>query len=106
MDENYRSPLPERLRWRNWASNPEGITGDELMDFINNDLFKTVKELDVDRDKTGRAAVVRAVFEDAYNYMKSGPLLRQVVNKINEVHSNHSLDHHLFRQIYVQILVH
>ncbi len=104
MDEKYRSPLPERLRWRNWASDPEGITGDELMDFINNDLFKTLKELDVDRDKTGRAAVVRGVFEDAYNYMKSGHLLRQVVNKINEIDFNSSQDQHLFGQIYEQIL--
>lgn len=104
FDDKYRSPLPERLRWRNWASNPEGITGDELLDFINNDLFKTLKELNVDRDKTGRAIVVRGVFEDAYNYMKSGQLLRQVINKINEIDFNSSTDQHLFGQIYEQIL--
>lgn len=104
MDEKYRSPLPERLRWRNWASNPEGITGDDLMDFINNDLFRTLKELDVDRDKTGRAVVVRGVFEDAYNYMKSGQLLRQVVNKINEIDFNSSKDQQVFGLIYEQIL--
>lgn len=102
--DNYRSPLPEHLRWRNWASNSEGITGDELLDFINNNLFKTLKDLNVNSDKTGRAAVVRGVFEDAYNYMKSGQLLRQVINKINEIDFNNSTDQHLFGDIYEQIL--
>jgi type I restriction enzyme M protein len=35
----YKSPIPEHLRWRNWAADPEGITGDELLDFVNNELF-------------------------------------------------------------------
>lgn len=44
-DENYVSPIPEELRWRNWAKDPEGITGDTLLDFINEKLFKTLKNL-------------------------------------------------------------
>src|SRR5919204_7019903 len=57
LEDNYHSPIPERLRWRNWAANPEGITGDALLDFINNDLFKTLKALPVDSNR--RAFIVR-----------------------------------------------
>src|SRR5438132_3865088 len=41
----YRSPIPKKLQWRNWAANAEGITGDELMVFVNDVLFPTLKEL-------------------------------------------------------------
>ena len=101
LRDNYKSPLPSRLRWRNWASDAEGITGDELTDFVNNDLFRNLKNLTA---TTGRAAVLRAAFEDAYNYMKSGTLLRQVINKINEVNFNSASDRHLFGDIYEQLL--
>ena len=43
MNKNYKSPLKEALRWRNWAAHDEGITGDELLDFVNNKLFKELK---------------------------------------------------------------
>ena len=101
LRDNYKSPLPSRLRWRNWAADAEGITGDELTDFVNNDLFRNLKNLTA---TTGRAAVLRAAFEDAYNYMKSGTLLRQVINKINEVNFNSASDRHLFGDIYEQLL--
>ncbi|HEX5735724.1 MAG TPA: class I SAM-dependent DNA methyltransferase [Blastocatellia bacterium] len=102
LEDNYRSPIPERLRWRNWAANTEGITGDALLDFVNNDLFKTLKDLAVDSNR--RAFIVRGVFEDAYNYMKSGTLMRQVTNKLNEINFNSSKDRHMFGDIYEQIL--
>ena len=51
-----------------------------------------------------RAPVIRIVFEDAYNYMKSGTLMRQVINKINEIDFNRSEDRHMFGDIYEQIL--
>ena len=102
--DDYRSPIPERLRWKNWAADPEGITGEALLDFVNNDLFKTLKNLSLDADATGRGAVVRGVFEDAINYMKSGHLMRQVINRINEIDFNNSKDRHLFGDIYEQIL--
>ena len=104
LNDDYRSPIPEHLRWRNWAADPEGITGDELLDFINNDLFKTLKDLDLDTGANGRALVVRSAFEDAYNYMKNGTLIRQVVNKIEEIDFNRSADRHQFGDIYEQIL--
>jgi len=100
LEEGYRSPIPEELRWRNWAANPEGITGETLADFINN-LFKTLKEL---TSSDPRAQLVRHVFEEANNYMKSGTLMRQVVNKINEIDFNRKNDLHLFGDIYEQIL--
>src|SRR5437870_2747241 len=101
LEEGYRSPMPERLRWRNWAADAEGITGDTLADFINNDLFKTLKGL---TSPDPRAQLVRHVFEEANNYMKSGTLMRQVINKINEVDFNRKNDLHLFGDIYEQIL--
>jgi type I restriction enzyme M protein len=104
LNDDYRSPIPTRLRWRNWAADPEGVTGDELLDFINNDLFKTLKDLDLDAGANGRALVVRSAFEDAYNYMKNGTLIRQVVNKIEEIDFNRSADRHQFGDIYEQIL--
>ena len=104
LDDHYKSPIPEALRWRNWAADPEGMTGDELLDFVNNQLFPTLKNLQpVGNDKRG--FVIRGVFEDAYNYMKSGHLMRQVINKIVEsIDFNKAQDRHLFGDLYEQIL--
>jgi type I restriction enzyme M protein len=104
LDDKYVSPIPERLRWRAWAANPEGITGEELLDFINNDLFKTLKGLSFGPGDDPRGFIVKEVFEDAYNYMKSGTLIRQVANKISEIDFNIASEKHLFGDIYEQIL--
>jgi len=105
LEDGYKSPLPDDLRWRNWAANSEGITGDELNVFINNHLFPTLKTgLAVEGKKGQRALVVRNVFEDAYNYMKSGTLIRQVINKICEIDFNNTEDRHTFGSIYEQLL--
>jgi type I restriction enzyme M protein len=101
LEDGYRSPIPEELRWRNWAANPEGITGETLADFINTNLFKSLKSL---TSPDPRAQLVRHVFEEANNYMKSGTLMRQVINKINEIDFNRKNDLHLFGDIYEQIL--
>jgi len=105
LEDDYKSPLPEPLRWRSWAKNPEGMTGDELSDFVNFQLFPTLKEKLPLQGPTGKQAqVVRNVFEDAYNYMKSGTLIRQVINKICEIDFNNTGDRHTFGSIYEQIL--
>jgi type I restriction enzyme M protein len=105
LEDDYKSPLPEHLRWRNWAKNPEGMTGDELSDFVNLQLFPALKDKLPLHGPTGiRAQVVRNVFEDAYNYMKSGTLMRQVINKICEIDFNNTGDRHTFGSIYEQIL--
>ncbi|MBI3145479.1 MAG: SAM-dependent DNA methyltransferase [Pseudogulbenkiania sp.] len=104
LQDDYQSPLPESLRWRNWAADPEGTTGDELKDFIDNKLFPRLQNLIPDGDDQ-RAYVIRSVFEDAYNYMKSGQLIRQVINKIQEgVDFNKAQERHLFGDMYEQIL--
>lgn len=102
--DNYRLPIPERLLWRNWAANAEGITGDALLDFVNNDLFDTLKNLPVQIDLNPRGFVVKEAFSDAFNYMKNGTLLRQVINKLNEIDFGDSSERHLFGDIYEQIL--
>lgn len=102
MDDNYKSPLDSEYRWQNWAMNDEGLTGDELIDFINNRLFPYLQNLDNNSDK--RAFIIKNIFQDTYNYMKSGTLLRQVINKINEIDFNSSEDRHLFNDIYEQLL--
>ncbi len=105
LEDNYESPLPEEIRWRSWATDSEGITGDELADFVNLQLFPTLKEkLPFLGDTGKRAQVIRDVFEDAYNYMKSGTLMRQVINKICEIDFNNTADRHTFGSIYEQIL--
>ena len=103
MQEEYKSPIPEKYRWRTWAADPEGITGEDLLTFINDKLFPALKELPVS-GKDGRRRVVRDVFEDAYNYMKSGQLMRQVINKINSVDFNNLKERQHFGDIYEQIL--
>jgi type I restriction enzyme M protein len=101
----YRSPLQSRFRWSNWAKDAEGITGEELIAFVNNELFPELKKLATAAGVSPHGRVVGTVFEDAYNYMKSGTLLRQVINCIeDDVDFNSSTDRHLFNDIYEKIL--
>ena len=104
MGDDYTSPIPRKFQWRAWAADPEGITGEELLAFINNGLFPALKALYVTGPGGNRRRVVRDVFEDAYNYMKSGQLMRQVVNKINEIDFNNLSERQHFGDIYEQIL--
>src|SRR5215213_1784223 len=100
----YRSPIPDRFQWRSWAADPEGITGEALLAFVNGELFPALKELPVNGKPGDRRRVVRDVFEDAYNYMKSGQLIRQVINKISQVDFNNLAERQHFGDIYEQIL--
>jgi type I restriction enzyme M protein len=104
MDPDYTSPLPDKLRWFSWAADPEGMTGDELVGFLNVTLFPALKSLVPAGAQAHRRRVVRGVFEDAYNYMKSGQLLRQVINKINDVDFNSLADRQHFGDVYEQLL--
>ena len=101
---DYVSPIPRPYRWRAWAADPEGITGEGLLDFINGDLFPTLKTLSAAGRPGRRRRVVRDVFEDAYNYMKSGQLMRQVINRINGIDFNDLTDRQHFGDIYEQLL--
>ena len=96
-DDNpqYQSPLPERMRWRNWAAyvaGPDGkkrpqIAASEVIGFVNNELFPTLKALDANHSP--RHKVIRSVFEDANNYMKSGTQLLAVIEKLEEAINFH-----------------
>lgn len=105
MDDDYTPIIPEGLRWRDWAADDEGITGDELLDFVNNKLFKELKEMELDESSNPKTFIVKSVFEDSYNYMKSGTLMRQVINKLNEIDFTTQKDRHLFNDIYESILM-
>jgi type I restriction enzyme M protein len=102
--DSYRSPIPRKYQWRAWAADPEGITGEDLLAFVNGDMFPALKGLAVSSKSVDRRRVVKDVFEDAYNYMKSGQLMRQVVNKINDVDFNNLTERQHFGDIYEQIL--
>ena len=105
--KGYQSVIPEKLQWRNWASNPEGITGDELIRFIDHPsdgLFSKLKTLKSTKAPQ-RAALVREVFDGSNNYMKSGYELRKVINQLNGFDFNNSEDRHVFGTVYESILV-
>ena len=102
FDDAYRSPLAKHLRWRTWATDAEGITGDALLDFTNNTLIPKLKTLPGSGDKI--TVLIRAAFDGANNYMKNGTLMRQVINKINGIDFNASDDRHMFGDIYEKLL--
>ncbi len=100
-DEEYRAPIAEKYRWSTWAEDDEGMTGDELLDFINNELFPALREL----KGSPKALLVRSVFEDSFNYMKSGTLLREIINELNKsINFETKEDNHQFNDIYEKIL--
>ncbi len=100
--EDYESPIPEKLKWQSRAADDEGLTGEQLMEFVNNELFPALKELDI--TISPQAKIIRSVFEDTYNYMKNGTLFRQVINEINKIDFNNTQDRHLFNDLYETIL--
>lgn len=106
IEDDYRSIIPEKYRWRNWApDNKDGkaMTGDELSNFIIN-LFNALKELEINETTPIRGRIVREVFEDLNNYMKDGVLIRQVVNVLNEIDLTDFQTRHAFNEIYETIL--
>lgn len=103
LDNHYKSPIPMAFQWRNWAENDEGMTGDELINFVNNHLFPALKNLSVGADDE-LGIIIREIFDGTNNYMKSGITMRQAINKLNEIDFNSSKDHHIFNAIYEDIL--
>lgn len=103
----FTSIIPEDLRWRNWAVDEKdgsALTGDLLLNFINDKLFPTLKNLEVTRETPRSKSIVKEVFEDLNQYMKNGILLRQVINVINEIEFDDADDRHMFGDIYEGIL--
>ncbi len=106
-DDDYESIIPEECRWRNWAvDNKDGkaLTGEDLLNFVNNELFPALKNIIIDERTERRCDIVKEVFEDTHNFMKDGILLRQVANVIDEVDFTDSEERHTFNDIYENIL--
>lgn len=120
-DDNYQSIIPAACRWQNWAVDDKtgkAMTGDKLLDFVNNTLFPVLKGKDI-KDSTGKVlipgiqvdastpikkAIVQTTFADANQYMKDGVLLRQVINVIDELDLGDYEESHAFGEIYETIL--
>ncbi|MBT2688364.1 SAM-dependent DNA methyltransferase [Bacillus sp. ISL-47] len=106
-DDNYKSIIPKGLKWRDWAvdlKDGESLTGDALLDFVNNTLFPTLKNLEIDEETPMSQIIVKSAFEDANNYQKDGVLLRQVVNIIDEIDFTEYKERHEFGAIYESFL--
>lgn len=107
MDDNYKSPIPDEFHWvkekGNWAGDDEGLTGDDLLKFVDQKLFPALRELDISIGN-GRALIVREVFMGNNNYMKSGINIRKVLNKLNELDFNVAKERHSFGELYEGIL--
>ena len=119
-EEDYQSIIPEPCRWRNWAheESGRGMTGDALLNFVNNTVFPVLKGNDI-KDPIGnvliqgvqvdpttppKKQIVKATFEDANNYMKDGVLLRQIINVIDDLDLSDYEESHAFGEIYESIL--
>lgn len=106
-DDEFQSIIPEQLRWRNWAvdeKDGKARTGESLLTFVNEELIPILKNIEVDEHTPISKAIVTFVFEDTYNYMKDGVLLRQVINVIDEIDFTDHKERHNFNDIYEQIL--
>jgi type I restriction enzyme M protein len=107
LDDKYKSPIPKKYHWvrekGNWAGDDEGMTGDELLEFVDRKLFPALRNIDLSTGN-GRAYIVREVFEGNNNYMKSGINIRKVLNKLNEIDFNVAKDRHAFGELYESIL--
>lgn len=106
-DSNFKSILPEDLRWRNWAVDKKdgnALTGDELLAFVNEELFPGIEKLDINENTPISKAIVKYTFDDVNNYMKNGILLRQVINIIDEIKFTNSNEKHEFNEIYETML--
>ena len=103
-EDDYYSVIPECYRWGAWADNAEGMTGDTLLEHINN-MFRALRNLDTSEDPKKRKWLIRSVMDGVNNFMKSGTELRKVVNKINEdISFDDVKGTHLFNGLYETML--
>ena len=106
-EDGYLSIIPENCRWSAWAHDDKSgkaMTGDTLLDFVNNTLFPALKGLEISSDTPIKKSIVKTTFEDANQYMKDGVLLRQVINVIDELDLGDYEEVHAFGEIYESIL--
>lgn len=106
-DDDYVSIIPDECKWSNWAHSDDpknALTGDKLLDFVNNKLFPTLKQLNVTPETPIKKSIVKTMFEDANQYMKDGVILRQVINVIDGLDLSDYHEIHAFGDIYESIL--
>ena len=113
--KRFRPAIEAPYRWRDWAANVDGITGDELLKFINQDettrpdgtigpgLFAYLRGL-TSANGDDRRDVIATVFKGVDNRMKSGYLLRDVINKIAGIHFTSSDELHTLGALYESML--
>jgi type I restriction enzyme M protein len=113
--KKFRPALEVPYRWRDWAANPQGVTGEELLAFINQDktvrpdgtrgpgLFAYLRAL-TSANGDDRREVIATVFRGVDNRMKSGYLLRDVINKIAGIHFTSSEELHTLGALYESLL--
>ncbi len=107
--------IPAPYRWRDWAADPAGITGEDLIQFIGSEkvtlrdgtegagLLKTLRGL-AGEDADDRRAVIAKVFSGTTNRMIDGFLLREVVNKVDGIHFNSTEELHTLGALYEGML--
>lgn len=106
-EDNFKSIIPEELRWRNWAvdhKDGDALTGDSLLNFVDQKLLPALKTLEIDETTERRKSIVKSIFEDSNNYMKNGTYFRQLVNLINEMNFEEIEERHTFNDIYEEML--
>lgn len=113
--KKFKAAIEAPYRWRDWASNPQGVTGDELLAFINNDeamrpdetkgpgLFAYLRSLS-SSNGDNRRDVIATVFKGVDNRMKSGYLLRDIINKIAGIHFTSTEELHTLGTLYESML--
>lgn len=111
----FKAALEAPYRWRDWAADPEGITGDELLSFINSEeakradgikgpgLFAHLRSLS-SSEGDDRRDVIATVFKGVDNRMKSGYLLRDIINKVEGIHFTSSDELHTLGALYESML--
>jgi type I restriction enzyme M protein len=111
----FQAAVEPPYRWRDWAAKADGITGEALINFIQNDeaqlpdgkrgpgLFAYLRTLQ-GRGESDRRDVIRTVFESTTNRMRNGYLLRDVINKVNEIHFTSSAEIYTLGHIYESML--
>lgn len=108
LEDNFESIIPEECRWRNWAdtrvTNLSMRKGDDLISFVNNELFPKLRTLQLPPNCPKKKSVVKAVFSDIHNYMKEGVQLYDLIALINEFDFSDPNETHAFGQIYETIL--
>lgn len=106
-EDDFESAIPENCRWRNWAkgkSQKDQMTGEDMVQFINDTLFPTLKGLTVTATSSKRRTIVKEMMSESYNYMKDGVCIRKAVNLLDEIDFDNQEEHHSFNVIYETLL--